>query len=521
MNTALRPEDWSVTVPPAAAASAALHGALLESRQRWQDLAGLGADLVFETDNAGRFTFLWPDTVLGHRASTLLGRRADSLLLGAGPNLFALRQAVRGHRAWMADADGQPRCLEIALAPLSDERGGHAGLRGAAHDVTQQEAAAASAAAGLRRAALLDSLAECVRHAGTAREALDFGLAGLRDALGCAGTAMLVPAETTAEIAAATSNPPPALIPSAGPALAIGQDWLGVLEGGEPAAVLHHHGRPPAASALAAWRDPGGRHWDPEDLAVLRSMAAMLGAVLGFDRMQRELERQASTDPLTGLANRRAFLDALEARLREGLEALVRAGPDGRERGVAGAPSHGDAGAPAHDGSGAPSRDGLYAPSHDCPDAPSRDIANPAPRDGPNPPSRDARGALVFLDLDNLKPLNDRHGHEAGDAALRATARLLRATAAPGDIAARFGGDEFILWINGADAATAISRARALLDGTALHDNDRAPRFSLGLAAWDPASGEGVDRLLARADAALYEAKRHGRGGWRLAGAKP
>ena len=65
-------------VPPAAAASAALHGALLESRQRWQDLAGLGADLVFETDNAGRFTFLWPDTVLGYRAADLLGRRADS-----------------------------------------------------------------------------------------------------------------------------------------------------------------------------------------------------------------------------------------------------------------------------------------------------------------------------------------------------------------------------------------------------------------------------------------------------------
>jgi diguanylate cyclase (GGDEF)-like protein len=505
MNTALRPEDWSVTVPPAAAASAALHGALLESRQRWQDLAGLGSDLVFETDNAGRFTFLWPDTVLGHRAANLLGRRADSLLLGAGPNLFALRQAVRGHRVWMADADGQPRCLEIALAPLGDERGGHAGLRGAAHDVTQQEAAAASAAAGLRRAALLDSLAECVRHAGTAREALDFGLAGLRDALGCAGTAMLVPAEPAAEIAATTTEPPPALILSAGPALAIGQDWLGLLEGGEPGAVLHHHGRPPAASALAAWRDPGGRHWDPEDLAVLRSMAAMLGAVLGFDRMQRELERQASTDPLTGLANRRAFLDALETRLRDGLEAPPRAGPD----------------AIWHDGSGAPACEVSDAPSRDSPDAPARDSPDAPARDGPDAPSRDARGALVFLDLDNLKPLNDRHGHEAGDAALRATARLLRATAAPGDIAARFGGDEFILWIDGADAAAAIARARALLDGAALHDNDRAPRFSLGLAAWEPASGESAARLLARADAALYDAKRRGRGGWRLAGALP
>lgn len=434
-------------VPPAAAASAALHGALLESRQRWQDLAGLAADLVFETDNAGRFTFLWPDAALGHRAATLLGRRADSLLLGAGPNPFALRQAVRGHRVWMAHADGQPRCLALSLAPLGDARGGHAGLRGAAHDVTEQEIAAANAAAGLRRAALLDSLAEAVRHAGTAREALDFGLAGLRDALGCVGTAMLVPADPMPEVAAATAAPPPALLPRAAPALAAGEDWLGTLDGREPGAVLHHHGRPPAACALAAWRDSGGRDWDAEDLAVLRSMAAMLGAVLGFDRMQRELERQASTDPLTGLANRRAFLDALEGRLQ-----------------------------------GTP-------------------------------------GALVFLDLDNLKPLNDAHGHEAGDAALRATARLLRAGAAPGDIAARFGGDEFILWIAGADEAAAVARARALLDGAAAHAGGHAPRFSLGIAAWDPASRESAAQLLARADAALYDAKRHGRGGWRLAGA--
>jgi diguanylate cyclase (GGDEF)-like protein len=449
MNTALRPEDWSVMVPPAAAAGAALHGALLESRQRWQDLAGLGADLVFETDNAGRFTFLWPDQVLGHRAAGLLGRRADSLLLGAGPDPFALRQPVRGQRVWMADAQGRPRCLALSLAPLQDARGGHAGLRGAAHDVTQQETAAAAAAAGLRRAALVDSLAETVRHAGSAREALAFGLAALRDALGCAGAAMLVPAGALPEVAAATDAPPAALLGAAAPALTAREDWRALLDGRAPAAIFHHHGRPPAASALAAWRDPGGRDWDAEDLAVLRSMAAMLGAVLGFERLQRELERQAGTDPLTGLANRRAFLEALAARMQ------------------------GDA------------------------------------------------GALAFLDLDNLKPLNDQHGHGAGDAALRATARLLRDAAAPGDIAARFGGDEFILWIAGADEAAAVARAQALLAAAAALPGEGAPRFSLGLAAWRPTSGEGLARLLARADAALYQAKREARGGWRLAGATP
>ena len=449
MTTALRHEERCATVPPAAAAAAALHGALLESRQRWQDLTGLSADFVFETDTAGRFSFLWPETVIGHPAASLLGRRAASLLLGTGPDPFALRQPVRRHRAWVAGAGGRPRCLAFSLAPIGDARGLFAGLRGAAHDVTEQEEAAAAAAAGLRRAALLDALAETVRHAGTPREALTRGLAGLRDALGCAGTAMLMPDGPTAEVVAGTASPPPALTAPTIAALADRVDWSGRLDGRQPAALLHHHGMPPAVSLLAAWRDPGARDWDSEDLAVLRSMAATLGAVLGFARMQEELERQAGTDALTGLANRRAFIASLAEAMGGG-----------------------------------------------------------------------AAGALLFLDLDNLKPVNDRHGHDAGDALLRGTARLLRAGAGEGEIAARLGGDEFALWLPGAAEAAAIARANALL-AAARAAAEPAPRFSIGLACRPAGGTEDAERLIGRADTALYAAKRNGRGSWRLAEAAP
>jgi diguanylate cyclase (GGDEF)-like protein len=257
---------------------------------------------------------------------------------------------------------------------------------------------------------------------------------------------MVVPAEDGPELAAATADPPPGLLPEACRALGAEGDWAGMLGAGQPAVLLLHRARHPARSALAAWRAASGRDWDAEDLAVLRSMAAMLGAILGFERMQQELERQAATDALTGLANRRAFLEALQGRIA---------------------------------------------------------AAEP--------------GALVFLDLDNLKPLNDAQGHEAGDAALRATGRMLRDAAGPQDLAARFGGDEFVAWLHRADAAAAVQRAEALLRAAAALPQDRAPRFSLGIAAWDPAGAEGAKGLLARADAALYEAKRNGRGGWCLA----
>ena len=451
MTTVLRPEERTATIPPAAAAAAALHGALLESRQRWQDLTGLAADFVFETDSAGRFSFLWPDTVLGHSASGLVGRRAASLLLGTASDPFALHQAVRNHRVWVAGAGGRPRCLALSLAPIGDAGGQFAGLRGAAHDVTDQEAAATAAAAGLRRAAMLDALGETVRHAGTAREALASGLTELRDALGCAGTAMVVPGQGDIEIVGPTAAVPDGLRGIATEAVHAAQDWIGqVGDRRQPAVLFQHHGRPPAVSALAAWRAPGARDWDAEDLAMLRAMAATLGAVLGFGRMQEELERQAHTDPLTGLANRRAFLRTLAAAIGDG-------------------------------------------------------------RGGPG-------GALLFIDLDNLKPLNDRHGHDAGDAALRATARLLRGAAGKTGTAARFGGDEFTLWLPNVAPDEAVACAEQLIAAAAgLPDDRPAPRFSIGLACRAPGSEEGAGHLVARADAALYDAKRVGRGGWRLA----
>lgn len=454
MTMTLRPEERSATIPPAAAATTALHGALLESRQRWQDLASLAADFVFETDSAGRFSFLWPDHVLGYVSTGLLGRRAASLLLGTGADPFALHHAVRNHRVWVAGAGGRPRCLSLSVVPIGDARGHFAGLRGAARDVTEEEGAAAAAAGGLRRAALLDALGETIRHAGTAPEALGHALAGLRDALGCVGTAMVVPGPQGPSLVCPTAPVPVDLPAVAARALDTAQDWVGRLEGRLPAALFQHHGRAPAHSALAAWRAAGARDWDSEDLAVLRAMAAMLGAVLGFRQIQAELEHQASTDALTGLANRRSFLDSLSAAIGDG------AGGVG--------------------------------------------------------------GALFFVDLDNLKPLNDQQGHEAGDAALRATARLLRDMAGEDGLAARFGGDEFTLWLPGITEAQAVGRAEALLAAAAaLPPDGPVPRFSIGLAWRAPDAPEGAGLLVARADAALYQVKRNGRGRWQLAERTP
>ncbi len=121
-----------------------------------------------------------------------------------------------------------------------------------------------------------------------------------------------------------------------------------------------------------------------------------------------------------------------------------------------------------------------------------------------------APAAIVFVDVDALKAINDAHGHSAGDAALIHVAALLRRDVRAGDLVARIGGDEFGLLLDHVDAAGAAAKALALFaaaDATPLiFAGERVPvGLSLGVAMI--AADDSVDALLARADAQMYAAK--------------
>ena len=120
--------------------------------------------------------------------------------------------------------------------------------------------------------------------------------------------------------------------------------------------------------------------------------------------------------------------------------------------------------------------------------------------------------AVLFIDLDKFKELNDAYGHAAGDAALVELGKRLRMAVRPGDTVARLGGDEFVVVCEEVDEATALSVGRRLQDairlpftaGQAEHRLSASIGIALGPA--DP------DALLANADAANYRAKAAGRG---------
>lgn len=126
--------------------------------------------------------------------------------------------------------------------------------------------------------------------------------------------------------------------------------------------------------------------------------------------------------------------------------------------------------------------------------------------------------ALLYLDVDHFKAINDSQGHAAGDEHLRQVAERLRAAVRPNDLVARLGGDEFAIQpeaLTEAEDALALADRvhRALEDLSAEHDGRRVGTASIGVAVVDPRREQpSMGELVRRADAAMYEAKRLGRG---------
>lgn len=122
--------------------------------------------------------------------------------------------------------------------------------------------------------------------------------------------------------------------------------------------------------------------------------------------------------------------------------------------------------------------------------------------------------ALLMLDLDHFKQINDTHGHSVGDQALQLMGRVLSQGRRGSDVVARLGGEEFAVLLPMADQAAAHSldqRLRNLLADMAPSTLPCALNFSSGLAMLQR-PGESLEQLMTRADAALYSAKHSGRG---------
>jgi diguanylate cyclase (GGDEF)-like protein len=307
-----------------------IRGALVESRHRWQHLLGLAVDLAFETDADGRFVFIMPEAPLGWPRDSLIGQPSD-LLVGdvAGTdafNPFRPTEEMLRHRSWLRCHDGGIAMITVSVAPLRNEQGTIVGARGIGVDMTACDAQAAQIAGRLRRAEVLRHILSCVGREVGADAMMDAALWALIRALGAEGAAVIGSPSDEAAIDVLHECGPgaSAILPAAAHTLAshaLAAHTLapGTNEAPYTASVdgrlvltVGCRTRFGTRAGLTIWRTGKARPWDAEDMLLAGSAVNVVRMILDYEAAAREMVHKASTDPLTGLLNRRAFLDEVQ-----------------------------------------------------------------------------------------------------------------------------------------------------------------------------------------------------------------
>lgn len=437
-----------------------LRAALIESRQRYKDLVEASSEFAWETDSEGRFTFVSSVHALGYMASDLVGRPAADLMVtpeAAGSSPFITQVPLDGVDIWLRRGDGDPVCLSVIALPLTDVTGAWVGVRGQCTDVTEERAREFDLARAHRRERLFAHLLRSVRDEVEATRMLGSVAEQLLPALGATGVAIYQRDGDGSfeEVVSSGKAFPSGLL---APLLErIGDDQDEIESSGVSFRlnVAATHYEEACNGALCVWHETPFPCSREDERFLMKEILAQIGAATAQLARERTLAQLYSTDPLTGLMNRRDFMDS-------GARNLAQARADGRSV------------------------------------------------------------ALFFVDIDNFKQLNDLHGHRHGDQALVRFARILKDQLRDGDLAARIGGDEFGMMIDGITEEAAMQRGEALVQAVADLDEavsrDRAEfTVSIGIAVSDPTQEQSLEALVHRADEAMYSVKQGGRNGAALA----
>jgi diguanylate cyclase (GGDEF)-like protein len=317
--------ETSVAIPPAGPRSHAIiiRDALVESRHRWQSLVGLAADMAFETDAKGRFVLMIPEVVLGWPAGSLIGQPSELLVSDdAGGALFSPfrpTMEVRRYRTWLRCFDGGVAMMTISAVPLLNSAGVIIGARGIGIDMTNSDAQTAQIAGRLRRGEVIDHILSSVGQETGADAMMDAALWALIHALGAEGSAV---------IGSVSEDGPIEVLHECGPGASATLQAAARLvaqQDAEPGHATNLDGRRVLAvgcrtrfganAGLAVWRGADARAWDAEDTLLAGSAVRIVRMILEYEAVAREMAYQARTDPLTGLLNRRAFLDEMQRHL--------------------------------------------------------------------------------------------------------------------------------------------------------------------------------------------------------------
>ena len=438
-----------------------LRAALVESRQRYKDLVDVSSDFSWEVDAQGRFQFVSPKGAIGYRADQMVERAAVDFVIDPenyDPLPFLTRTPIENVEMWMRRADGRTACVVLSAVPLVDPAGAWTGARGSAKDVTEERAAEAELSRARRREQLLNYVVGTIRDEVDPTNMLNAAAQATHQALSADGCRIFRLVGKNKFAIAAESGVIEGVddIQKAFNAEDTEGHVAEITIGRWNVLAATTHYRHAVNGAVTLWRDKSKQPWDDDQRLLVGAVAGQLGIANEQITNHERILNLSRTDGMTGLLNRRAFF---EEDLPRRLARLQR---------------------------------------------------------------NNQTAALYYVDMDNFKKVNDIRGHQAGDEAILELRDIMMEFSRPGDVIARLGGDEFAMWLD--NIAPDVARKRA---DTLIENSKRLRKFSgmethplgisVGIATYDPTTNEGLDDLLARADAAMYDVKHHGKGGFRVA----
>lgn len=433
-----------------------LRTALVDSRQRYKDLVEISSDFAWEIGEDKTFVFVSPKGALGFAADALVGSRPGDLVVHAeqyDPLPFLTERAMENVELWMRRADGELATVVMSALPLFDKAGAWRGVRGVCRDVTEDRANEEALLRARNREQLLNYIVGSLRDELNPADMLSAAAKATARALGTSGCRILRRDGDGFTLAAENgtgTDVPQSLVD----AVEAQPSFTVEQSAGDFQVIAVSTRYRHAVNGLLCLFRPLGAEWTDDERILIGDVANQLGIATEQVANHERIVRLSRTDSMTGLLNRRAFF---EEELPRRLKRLTRSGE---------------------------------------------------------------MAALFYVDMDNFKRVNDVHGHQIGDDAILALRTVLEDHSRPGDVLARLGGDEFAMWMDGMPAETASGRAASLVDDCARRlsrfsgDDAHPLGVSVGVALYDPVAGECLEDLLARADAAMYEVKKAGKGGY-------
>lgn len=440
-----------------------LRSALVESRQRYKDLVEVSSDFSWEIGADKQFSFVSPVGALGHEAEELIGRIPDELVINPeeyDPLPFYSTHPRNNVEIWMMCKDGSHACVMASTLPLYDEEANWCGARGVCRDVTEERERETALMRSRHREQILGYIVNTIRDELDPNNMLDVAATTVARALGSVGglifrtsiEAFLVSAvfgekqnmdEICAGLLPRLENEGNVIEAEAG-------EWQILI-----AATRYHQ---PINGAICLWKRGIEGGWEDDDVILIGDVANQVGIIVEQVANHERILKLSRTDGLTGLLNRRAFIEEeIPRRIQRAQK------------------------------------------------------------------SDDKLCALLYIDMDNFKQVNDVHGHQKGDEVIIFLRDMMIKNTRPGDAIARLGGDEFGIWLDEITEKATITRAEGLIEAALemrqFSGHDDCPLgISIGIGLYDPHADETLDDLISRADQTMYDVKRSGKGGFKLSG---